>query len=396
MTIQEFCTQYAAERRGTNSEKWDGLREHFGDADLLAMWVADMEFKAPKAVTRALAKRVEHGVFGYTTLPKGYNGAVVAWQQTRHGCTIDPAWIRHSCGVVTALFYLVNAFTNPGDAICIQTPVYGPFASAVQETGRTLVEVPLQSEGGWRMDFAALEEAFKTRGVKMLIHSSPHNPVGRVWRHDELEQLFSLCKRYHVLVLADEIHQDLIVGPLPQVPAFNVGGGAYNSLLLCVTSASKTFNLAGLIHSHVMIADEGLRKTYDAYAATVNHTATNLMGCVATQAAYEEGAEWLDALLDVIRHNYTLLNDAFAEALPKAVVSELEGTYLLWVDLRPYFGANDDAARDFIQGKCRLAVNNGGWFGEQFKGFVRFNLGTTPTIVEEAAANIRREAAKLP
>jgi cystathionine beta-lyase len=387
MTTQDFCEKYSVERHGTKSLKWDALDEEFGDPDLISMWVADMDFKGPEQVREALIKRVEHGAFGYSVVPDDYFEAAIKWQLEYHGNLLKKEWFRISTGTVTSLYWIINAFTQPGDSIMIITPVYYPFHNAVNNTGRKLImHKLLNSEGYYTFDFAQFERDITENKVKLLIESSPHNPVGRVWTKQELEQLLAICKKHNVLVIADELHQDLIIGEKKQIPAFLAGDGAYNDIIITVVAASKSFNLAGLIHSHILIADAALREKYDAYICTVNSTEANIFGCIATQAAYTYGGEWLKSLIEVVRENYKFFCDEFARELPKAVISPLEGTYLLWVDLRAYTGTEN--VKEFIQDKCRIAIDFGEWFCPDAKGFVRFNLATNPGYVRQAVGNI--------
>lgn len=387
MTTEEFIAKYSTERWGTDSLKWDALQVRFGDPDLIAMWVADMEFKVPEAVREAMHERIEHGVFGYSFIPDDYYDAVIEWQKTYHGNTLQKEWFRFGTGVVGALYWFVNAFTQPGDAVMIITPVYYPFHNAVNDTDRRLVLHELENENGiYNLNFESFESDIKKNGVKMLIHSSPHNPVGKVWTEEELEKLLDICKRNNVLVISDEIHQDIILGQKKQIPAFAVKNGSHMDHVITATAASKTFNLAGLIHCHIYIPDKKLRDTYDAYVKTVNQTETNIMGYVATRAAYKYGREWLDALLDVIRANKEYVEAQFAEHLPKVIISPLEGTYLQWVDMRAYIGTEN--TKDFIQGKCRIALDYGEWFCPKGHGFIRLNLATDPKYVKQAVENI--------
>lgn len=394
MNTSEFCKQYGIERLGTESLKWDALDVRFGNPDLISMWVADMEFQVPEAVRQAMKDRVDHGVFGYSFISDDYYNTVIRWQQEHHGNLLQKEWFRFSTGVVTALYWFINAFTNPGDAVAIITPVYYPFHNAVKHTGRKLVRHKLvNTDGIYTFDFEQFEKDIVDNDVKLLIESSPHNPVGRVWMEEELERMFKICKEHNVLVISDEIHQDIILGERKHIPAFSVAGGIYNDNIITVTSASKTFNLAGLIHSHILIPDPGLRKRYDEYAITVNQTEVNIMGCIATKAAYTYGEEWLQNLLGVISENYEYLKEAFIREVPKVVVSPLEGTYLLWVDLRAYLGT--EGIKAFVQDKCRLAIDYGEWFCPDAKGFIRFNLATLPKYVHQAAENIIREIKAL-
>lgn len=394
MDTKEFIQQYAVDRAGTRSLKWDALGERFHDSDLLSMWVADMEFRTCDEILAAMQERIRHGVFGYSYIDDDYYSAFFDWEEKRHAFRPRKEWVRFATGVVGALYWLVNAFTQPQDSVIILTPVYYPFRNAVQDTGRHLVTCDLiNTDGYFTIDYDAFETAIVEHGVKLFIQCSPHNPVGRVWTEEELDRVMGICARHNVLIVSDEIHQDIIVGEKKQIPAAIVAGGKYRGGLITVTAASKTFNLASLLHSHIIISDDDLRAAYDAYAKTIHQAETNLMGAIATQAGYRYGAEWLDHVLGVVRQNYEYLKRELNEKLPSVVISPLEGTYLCLLDLRAL--VPPDQTRAFIQDRCRLAVDYGEWFGTNFKGFIRLNLATEPRYVEAAVANIIREAGKL-
>ncbi|AIF52194.1 MalY/PatB family protein [Pelosinus sp. UFO1] len=387
MTTNEFVKKYSVERYGTSSLKWDALDVRFGDPDLLSMWVADMEFKTCEKIIEAMVERTRHGVFGYSYIPDDYYKAFSHWMEKRHGFPIEKEWVRFASGVVTTLYWTINAFTNPGEACMIFTPVYYPFHNAVKDTGRKLVTVDLVNNNGYfTIDYAAVENAIVENEVKLFIQCSPHNPAGRVWTEDELDRILGICKKHNVLVVSDEIHQDIIIGDKKFIPAAIIRDGKYLDNLITVSAASKTFNLAALLHNHIVICDEKLRKRYDAYAKTVNQSEVNVMGVIATQAAYTYGEEWLENLLEIIRTNYRYIKEELNNKAPEIVVTPLEGTYLLLLDLRKYIKPEDTKA--FIQDKCRLAVDFGEWFGANFKGFVRLNLATDPKYVHRATANI--------
>jgi cystathionine beta-lyase len=387
MNIEEFCEKYSVNRLGTNSLKWDALDKRFGDKSLISMWVADMEFKTPEFVIEAMKKRIEHGIFGYSYVPDSYYDAFIKWEKNEHNYEVNKEWMRFSTGVVVALYWFVNAFTKPNDAVIILTPVYYPFHNAVKDNGRRLVTSELVNTNGvYTIDFDNFERSIVENNVKLFIQCSPHNPAGRVWTEEELDKVLSICKRHNVLVVSDEIHQDIIIGENKQIPSAIVNGGKYSDNLITVTAPSKTFNLAGLLNSHIIISNKEIRDKYDAYAKTVNQTEVNIIGLTAAEAAYNNGKEWLESLLNVIRYNYNYVKNRLANEAPKIIVTPLEGTYLAWLDLRGYISPND--TRTFIQDKCRLAVDFGEWFSKDCKGFVRLNMATDPKYVEQAVDNI--------
>ncbi|WP_262175974.1 MalY/PatB family protein [Saccharococcus sp. Marseille-Q5394] len=387
MNVAEFCERYAVERKGTNSLKWDALDERFGDPDLIAAWVADMEFKAPEAVLDALQKRIAHGVFGYSFVPNSFYEAFIKWEKQHHGYEVKKEWMRFSTGVVTALYWFINAYTKPREAVMIVTPVYYPFHNAVKDTDRKLVTCELVNDNGfYHIDFDAFEKSIIDNDVKLFIQCSPHNPVGRVWTEEELVKVLSICKKHGVLVVSDEIHQDLTMEGHKHIPSAIVCDGEFADRLITVTAPSKTFNLAGLLFSQIIIEDEQLRTQFDDYVKTVNQTEVNILGLTAAEAAYRHGQGWLDGLLAVIRHNYEHVKRHLHEVAPEIIISPLEGTYLIWLDLRNVI--DPEKTKEFIQDRCRIAVDFGEWFGPEGKGFIRLNMATEPRFVELAVENI--------
>lgn len=394
MKQDEFLKNHLIDRRGTQSLKWDALDVRFGDPDLIAMWVADMEVKTDEHIIKALKDKAEEGVYGYSYPWDSYYDAFFQWMETHHGYRPKKEWVRFSTGVVTALYWFVNAFTGPGDACLVLTPVYYPFQNAVKDTGRKLVTVDLtNTDGYFTMNYDAIEQAIVKNQVKLFIQCSPHNPAGRVWSDEELTRILEICQKHNVLVISDEIHQDIIIGDKKQIPAALAAGGRYTDNLVLVSAASKTFNLAGLIHSNIIIPNDELRNRYDAYAKTVNQTEINIMGMIAAEAGYRYGSSWLLHVLELIRSNYTCLRERLQQEAPGIIVTPLEGTYLTLLDLRNY--VKPEHTKTFIQDQCRLAVDYGEWFGEHFKGFVRLNLATDPNYVIQAAEHIIAQIKQL-
>lgn len=386
MTIEEFVSNFYVERQNTRSLKWDLLEERFGNADLLPLWVADMDFKVSPAITQSLAERVQHGVYGYSFADSDYYATLNQWLSQHFNFEIESDWVRFSTGVVQAIYHLIYAYTEDSDAVIIQTPVYYPFANAVRDTGRQLVSVDLKNDDGYfTIDYDRFEEAIIQNQVKLYLHCSPHNPVGRVWAEEESIRLFEICQKHDVLVISDEIHQDFTYDSV-HIPSAILENGKYRDAIITVNSASKTFNIAGLTHCHLIISDETLRQQYDEYAQTIVQTELNVMGLLATEAAYQAGQPWLDGLKELILHNYQELVAAFRQGAPDVVVSPLEGTYLVFLDLRKVLDPAD--VKSFIQDRCGLAVDYGEWFGDNYTGFIRLNLATKPDIVKQAVDSI--------
>ena len=342
MNKETFIRENCPDRRGTNCSKWDILSSKYGDPDLISMWVADMDFKAPEEVTRALRKKTDFGIYGYSLTPDGYYRSFIRWEKERHGWDVNRDWIRFAPGVVTGIFWCIHMLTNPGDAVIIHMPVYYPFHHAVEDTGRRLIYSELvNTKGVYTIDFQDFEKKIVDNKVKVFILCSPHNPVGRVWTEEELETMLAICKAHHVTVISDEIHHDLIIGSRPHIPTATVKNGGYSDLIITLTSASKTFNLAGMKNSFVIIPGETLRKKFDALVLNLHEDTGNMLGYYAVEAAYTYGRQWLDTVLSVIRDKYEYIRNRIQNELPLAVLSPLEGTYLSWVDLSGYLGKAD-------------------------------------------------------
>lgn len=376
------------ERKNTNSTKWDGCAGKFGAENLLPLWVADMDFEVPGCVKEALAEYVDLGVFGYYMPPKGYRDAFIRWEEGHHGYVVKEEWMRFAPGVVPAINWLLHILTQEDESVIITPPVYYPFRDAIVNNGRKVVESPLlRTEQGYVMDYEDFERKVEENDVKLFIFCSPHNPVGRVWKADEIRKVLDICKKHHVYVIADEIHQDIIMKGCHQIAAATTG--EYDDILVTVTAASKTFNLAGCQNSILVIPNKELRDLYDGHLTRLRITGGNAFGYIAAQSAYENGREWLDEVLEIIEGNYHYLRETLREALPKTWISDLEGTYLMWIDLGSYI-APENMER-VIRDECGLAVDYGSWFGgEEYAGFIRVNLATRRENIELAAENIIR------
>ena len=394
MQKEKFLKEYLVERKGTYSLKWDALDKRFGNADLISMWVADMEIKAPKEVIEALKERCEHGVFGYSYVSDEYYNSVINWLKEKHNYEIKKEWLRFTNGVVTAIYCFVNIFTKVDDAVLILTPVYYPFHNAVKDNNRKLITCDLKNTDGYfTIDYDEVEKKIVENKVKLFIQCSPHNPAGRVWKEEELAKILEICKKHNVLVISDEIHQDITMKGYKHIPSAIVANGKYADNLITVSAASKTFNLAGLIHSNIIISNDELRKKYDKEIKKINQTEINILGMLATQVAYEKGSEWLENVKEIIEDNFNYLKTELNKHIPEITITNLEGTYLVFLDLRKIIPI--DKVKEFIQDKCNLAIDFGEWFGASFKGFIRVNLATDPEIVKKAVESIIFEYKKL-
>ena len=389
------------DRRGTNSVKWefmpreddpaklDPTDRFFGDDRLLPMWVADMDFRCAQPIIDALTARVQHGIFGYSFPTPAYFEAVAGWMKKRHNWAIQPEWIVTTPGVVPALHFLMRTLIAPGDQVLVQTPVYAPFYRAITNAGGEIRRAPMRLEAGrYTMDYAAVEEAARDPRVKATILCNPHNPVGRAWTADELRRLGEICFANDVQVIADEIHGDLIMRGATFTPFASLGEQFERRAVTC-TAASKTFNLAGMHTSNIVIADPELRARLSATIANLGLFAVNEFGMVALEAAYQHGEEWLDQALDYMTGNLEYLKSFVAENLPQVVLSPLEGTYLAWLDFRA-LELDGEALHHLVMHEAGVYLDEGPIFGPEGEGFERINLACPRAILAEALGRIKR------
>ena len=417
------------DRKNTDCAKWDGLEHTFSRGDLLAMWVADMDFKVPECVSDALKKYIDMGAFGYYVPPAGYYNSFIEWERRYHGYEVKREWMRFAPGVVPAFNWLVQMLAGEGEAVAVMQPVYYPFMKAVENNGRRLVNCPLLlTENGYEMDYEGFEELIVREDVKTFIFCSPHNPVGRVWKKEEIRRVLDICMKHNVYVISDEIHHDLIMSGHEHVPSATVGdtAGAYDSILVTLTAATKTFNLAAVQNSIVIIPDEKIRAVWDKFTEGIRITGGNAFGYVAVEAAYKDGRPWLEEILDVIEGNYRYLRGRLESELPDVRVADLEGTYLMWIDLSAYMeriiakyvmtssaaglsAANQSDSKEagsdsadinlneaavtamqhFMEDECGIAADYGAWFGgDEYAGCIRINLATSRENIETAAGRI--------
>lgn len=376
------------DRKNTSSMKWDFLSKYFGEENILPMWVADMDFEAPAPVIEAVRKRADHGIYGYTGWPKSCLEAITGWMEKRHGWKIDREWLSFSPGVVPAIAIAVLAYTQPGDKIIIQSPVYHPFFSTVENNGRQLVENRLKfEEGRYVMDFEELERSFDPR-VKMVVLCSPHNPVGRVWTREELKRFGEICMKHDVILVSDEIHSDIIYKGHKHVPAATVYPELAEKTITCI-APSKTFNIAGLSTSAVIIPNKRLREQFNNMAQNLGIELGNVFGIAAMEAAYSRGEEWLDQLLEYLEGNIEFLIDYLGEKIPSIKAVRPEGTYLVWLDCRG-LDMNQEELNDFMIKKAGIGLNNGIAFGGSGEGFMRMNIACPRSILQEGLKRIEK------
>ncbi len=389
-TIAEEIALY--DRYDTDSEKWDGLAAVFKERNLLPLWVADMDFRSPLPVRKALQTAAEKGVFGYAIPPKAYGESFIRWEEERHGYRIKKDWLRTADSVVSGIHQLIFALTGESDGIMAITPVYRPLFGAIEKTGRTPVISELREEKGrYHLNFDEIEQKIAANRVKMLLFCSPHNPVGRVWRKEELLRIVEICKHHNVIIVADEIHQDIVARDQRHIPLATVGN--YSHRVITVTSASKTFNLAGLKNAFLVMEDPLFRQKHLDFCAKMGLHEGNTLGYLAVTAAYREGKDWLDTILAIIEENDTLLKEALIP-FPNLILSPLEGTYLAWLDLKQVISPKE--LRSFMEKEAGLAVNYGNWFFPEGKedAHIRLNLAAPTETVSKALAKLTAALAK--
>lgn len=376
------------DRSNNFSAKWSEMDKKYGSNDLLPMWVADMDFKAAPCIIDAMRERLEQGIYGYTTRPDSYNESIVNWAARRYGWEIKSDWLIFSPGVIPSISLIIQEMTDKNDKIMIQEPVYSPFNSVVKENGRELVISPLikLEDGNYVMDYEDIES--KIKDVKMFLLCNPHNPVGRVWTKEELQKLGKICLKNNVKVISDEIHSDIIFKGHKHVPFASISEEFAQNSITCM-APTKTFNIAGLQMSQVILPNKDDYKILDAAFARLDIRRNNAFSLVATQAAYNHGEEWLNEFLEYIEDNMDFAIKYIEENMPSLKVKKPEGTYLLWVDFSETGLSDEEVAKALVE-KGKVALNNGVAFGVGGKGYQRINLACPRSMVENGLARIKK------
>jgi len=379
------------QRENTDCVKYDVRKAYFGAEDVIPMWVADMDFRTPDFIIDALSKRLEHEILGYSIRGNAFNQAILNWMKKRHGWDIQQEWISFSPGVVPALNMLVLALTQPGDKIIIQPPVYFPFFSAIENNGRVKVENPLKLiNGRLSMDFEDLKK--KAPGSKMMIISHPHNPGGSVWTKEELLQMVEICLENDVLMVSDEIHSDLIFKGFKHIPLASLSAEIADKTIT-TNAPSKTFNIAGLSTSYLIISNPQLLSTYNKMLSDRLHLGMgNLFGSIALQAAYTYGDEWLEQLMDYIWNNVKFVDEFLKSNLPQIKACLPESTYMIWLDCRK-LGLRGDTLKAFFIDDAKVGFNDGQVFGTGGEGFMRMNVACPQSLVEKALLQVKAAVA---
>ncbi len=375
------------ERRGSGAIKTDLLEERFGRPDLIAAWVADMDFATPPFIMDALRRRLEHPILGYTAEPADYRPAIIDWQRQLHGWEIRPEWISYIPGIVKGIGMVINVFTKPGDDVVIMPPVYHPFRIVPEENGRNVVCVPLIEDADHRyyMDYEALERLDTKGGVLLL--SNPHNPGGRMWSADELRRLADICRRKCLLVVSDEIHADMALWGNRHVPFATVSDdAAANSITFC--APSKTFNIPGIVSSFSVVPDEEIRKKFYGWLTANEFGDAPIFSHIAAIAAYRHGGEWRKEMLSYVEGNIRFVEEYCRKNIPGVRALRPDASYLVWLDCRG-LGLSHHRLVDLFVNHARIALNDGAMFGKEGSGLMRLNVAAPRRVIEEILCRLR-------
>lgn len=376
------------ERKNTNSLKYDFAMERGKPEDILPLWVADMDFPTVPEVTEALVKASQHGIFGYTEVKEDYFKVLQNWFVNHYNWNIERKWLVKTPGIVYALCMAIRAYTKEGDAVLIQRPVYYPFSESIIENNRVLINNPLvYQDGGYHMDYNDFEEKIVQNNVKLFVLCNPHNPVGRVWTKEELIQIGDICIKHNVLIVSDEIHADFIYPGHKHIPFASLKPEYLVNTITC-TAPSKTFNLAGLQVSNILIANPSLKSLFKKEIVKSGYSQLNTMGLIACRAAYEYGDEWLKDLKEYLLGNLEYVRSFLKKNLPQLQLIEPEGTYLIWIDFRS-LQLTEDELEKLIVNKAKLWLDAGTMFGPEGSGFQRFNIACPRALLERAMEQLK-------
>ena len=380
------------DRSGNRSSKYDERIKKFGTDDVIPLWVADMDFKTAQPIIDACRKKAEEGIWGYTSRPDSYFEAVKNWEKRRNDWDVDPALMSWSLGVVPALSALIQIFSEEGDKILIQTPVYSEFYDITEASGRVVLENQLvEKDGSWGIDFEAFEKLVKE--VKIFMLCNPHNPLGIVWKPEDLRRMAEICIANNVLLISDEIHSDLIFHGKKHTPVARLSEQIASKIITCV-SATKTFNLAGLQASTTIFPNLEMKQKFDRFWMNMDIHRNNAFSSVAMEAAYNEGEEWLEQLLHYIAGNFDFIKEYCEANIPKIKPNLPDATYLVWLDCRE-LGMNNDELRSFMIEKAKIGLNEGYTFGRSLTGFMRLNAACPRSVLEKALRQLKEAVDQL-
>lgn len=379
----KFDLDIPPSRHKTHAEKYTALGRLYGRDDVLPFWVADMEFATAPAIVQALRQRVEHPIYGYTTPSETLFGVIAQWNATHYNLSINPEAATLIPGVMAGVTAALHAFSKPGDAVVIQPPVYPPFLYTTHKNNRNVLENPLiEKQGKYFIDFNLLESQFKTQHPSMMLFCSPHNPVGRVWSNEELTQLITLTQRYDVTLISDEIHADIVYAPHQHISALGLDEKA-----IVLNSVSKSFNVAGLNTAYALIPDKQRRMVFQKVLRQLHLASVNLFGMTALEAAYTEGAVWLDALLSYLQNNRDSMIQELNTTLPDLQTFKPEGSYLMWLNFNP-LDASPQTIKEKLVNEAKVGLNDGAMFSRSHEGYWRFNFAVPQTMLKEGLQRV--------
>ena len=374
------------DRSGNRAAKYDERIKKFGTADVIPLWVADMDFKTAQPIIDGLKAKAEEGIWGYTSRPASYFEAICSWQERRNGWKIDRSLVSWSLGVVPALSAIVKVFSQPGDKVMIQTPVYSEFYDVTEAWGRQVVENQLvEKDGSWTVDFEDFEK--KAKEVKIFLLCSPHNPLGIVWTKEQLQKMAEICIANNVLMVSDEIHSDLIFHGKKHIPTATVTEEIGKHIISCI-SGTKTFNLAGLQASTTVFPNADIKKKFDTFWMNMDIHRNNAFSSVAMEIAFNQGEEWLEQLLEYLDGNFELIRSYCAENIPQIKPNIPDATYLVWLDCRD-LGMDNETLRKFMIEKAGLGLNEGYTFGRSLSGYMRLNAACPRSVLEKALGQLK-------
>ncbi|WP_339147552.1 MULTISPECIES: MalY/PatB family protein [unclassified Sutcliffiella] len=375
-------------RKDTSSVKWDETVRIFGRGDVLPMWVADMDFQAPIEVTQAIIEKAKHGIFGYTTISPSVDDAVKSWFLNRHGWDLNNGWFTYISGVVPALSATIQAFSDPGDKIILFSPVYYPFYDMIVHNERKVLTSPMPYKNGrYHMDLEHFESQLDGT-VKMLLLCNPHNPGGTVWTQEELKQLGEICVKHGIIVVADEIHADLVLKGNRYTPFASISEEIALQTITCI-APTKTFNIAGLQASVMVTPNQTMREKLQFFIKRQGHFTLNIFGISAMEAAYRHGGQWLEEVMEYIEENMDIAVSFIQKEIPEVFAVKPEGTYLLWIDCRK-LGLGDEELTRRLLHKGKLALDSGKKFGKEADGFVRMNVACTRSTLQEGLERLKK------
>ena len=375
------------DRKNTNTEKWDGMERKYNREDLLPLWIADMDFEVSKEISEKVEKRARHNVYGYAYCTDEYYDAIIDWMDRKHDWKVEKEWITYTPGIISAISFSIDALTNPGDNIIVQTPVYDPFYTVIEDNGCHIKENPLIfKDGRYTMDFDDLESKIDER-TKLMLLCSPHNPIGRVWTKEELERVVEICLEHDIKIICDEIHSEIIFDGFEHTNLATLSKEVEDNCIIC-TSPTKAFNIAGLQVANLIIANEDIRDRVRQVINKNHFVRPSIFGVEGLIAAYNESEYWLDEVTEYIEGNKDYFIDYLDKNIDGIEVVRPEGSYVLWVDFSK-LGMNEEELNRFLLEECRLATIDGGLFGDAGRLFQRINIACPRSYLTEALDRIK-------